>query len=82
MPSETVAQPETSLTGGPRNAGEELCHIVALDEPDRALCGKDVTGYPWNPPWPMCVVCVGLVPKRPGYLADGPPGAGRREAGT
>ncbi len=38
---------------------EELCHLVE-DDPDRALCGKDVTGYPWNPPWPMCVVCVDL----------------------
>ena len=25
-----------------------------------ALGGKDVTGWPWNPPWPMCVVCVDL----------------------
>jgi hypothetical protein len=39
---------------------EEICHIVEYDDPDRALCGKDVTGYPWNPPWPMCVVCVDL----------------------
>ena len=46
--------------GGPRSEGEKICHIVEYDSPDRALCGKDVTGYPWNPPWPMCVVCVDL----------------------
>jgi hypothetical protein len=45
---------------GPTNEAEEICHIVEDDDPDRALCGKDVTGYPWNPPWPMCVVCVDL----------------------
>jgi hypothetical protein len=47
-------------TGGPTNEGEKICHIVLPDDPDKALCGKDVTGYPWNPPWPMCVVCVDL----------------------
>ena len=47
-------------TGGPRNEGEKICHIVTAQDPDLALCGKDVTGYPWNPPWPMCVVCVDL----------------------
>jgi hypothetical protein len=47
-------------TGGPRSEAEEICHIVEHDDPDRALCGKDVTGYPWNPPWPICVVCVDL----------------------
>ena len=45
---------------GPTNEGEKICHIVRDDDPDTALCGKDVTGYPWNPPWPMCVVCVDL----------------------
>ena len=38
---------------------EELCHLVEQD-PDTALCGKDVTGWPWNPPWPYCVVCLDL----------------------
>jgi hypothetical protein len=47
-------------SGGPTSEGEKICHIVEHDDPDRALCGKDVTGYPWNPPWPMCVVCVDL----------------------
>jgi len=47
-------------SSGPTSAAEEICHIVDRDDPDRALCGKDVTGYPWNPPWPMCVVCVDL----------------------
>ena len=45
---------------GPANDGEKICHIVTEIDPDTALCGKDVTGYPWNPPWPMCVVCVDL----------------------
>ena len=47
-------------TSGPNHEGEKICHIVEPDDPDRALCGKDVTGYPWNPPWPICVVCVDL----------------------
>jgi hypothetical protein len=47
-------------SSGPTSDAEEICHIVERDDPDRALCGKDVTGYPWNPPWPMCVVCVDL----------------------
>jgi hypothetical protein len=37
---------------------EELCHLVAETDPDRALCGKDVTDYPWNPPWPLCQACL------------------------
>jgi hypothetical protein len=40
---------------------EELCHIVTEDEPDTALCGKDVTGYPWNPPWPRCEACMAVL---------------------
>ena len=44
--------------------GEEICHLVDMDDPDTALCGKDVTGYPWNPPWPYCVVCVDLARSR------------------
>ncbi|MDX6676776.1 MAG: hypothetical protein QOE31_828, partial [Solirubrobacteraceae bacterium] len=31
---------------------------------DTALCGKDVTGWPWNPPWPYCVVCMELMQGR------------------
>ena len=56
--TETKAAPRR--TGGPTSEGEEICHIVLPHDPDAALCGKDVTGYPWNPPWPMCVVCVDL----------------------
>ncbi len=37
---------------------EELCHLVSAADPDTALCGKDVTGYPWNPPWPFCQACL------------------------
>ncbi len=39
---------------------EELCHLVAERDPDTALCGKDVTGYPWNPPWPRCEGCLAV----------------------
>jgi hypothetical protein len=38
---------------------DEICHLVG-DDPDRALCGKDVTGYPWNPPWPHCEACLAV----------------------
>jgi hypothetical protein len=57
-----VTQTETRdrRIDGPTNEGEKICHIVTDDDPDTALCGKDVTGWPWNPPWPMCVVCVDL----------------------
>ena len=37
---------------------EELCHLVDEHDPDTALCGRDVTGYPWNPPWPRCEACL------------------------
>jgi hypothetical protein len=39
---------------------EELCHLVGEEDPDTALCGKDVTGYPWNPPWPLCEACLAV----------------------
>ena len=39
---------------------EELCHLVTDEDPDTALCGKDVTGYPWNPPWPWCEACLAV----------------------
>jgi hypothetical protein len=55
-----TTRPRSRPTGGPTDEGEEICHIVTPEDPDTALCGKDVTGYPWNPPWPMCVVCVDL----------------------
>jgi hypothetical protein len=54
--------------GGPTNEGEKICHIVEDHDPDKALCGKDVTGYPWNPPWPMCVVCIDLFKQSFGRL--------------
>ncbi len=55
-----MTQTKVQEKKGPTNEGEEICHIVTDGDPDRALCGKDVAGYPWNPPWPMCVVCVDL----------------------
>jgi hypothetical protein len=39
---------------------EELCHIVTEGDPDIALCGEDVSGYPWNPPWPLCEACLAV----------------------
>jgi len=39
---------------------EELCHLVSEADPDTALCGRDVTGYPWNPPWPHCEACLAV----------------------
>jgi hypothetical protein len=39
---------------------EELCHLVTEDDPDTALCGKDVAGYPWDPPWPRCEACLAV----------------------
>ena len=43
---------------------EELCHIVTEADPDTALCGKDVTDYPWNPPWPVCQACAEMADGR------------------
>ncbi len=39
---------------------EELCHLVNDEDLDTALCGRDVTGYPWNPPWPRCEACLAI----------------------
>lgn len=39
---------------------EELCHLVTAENEDLSLCGLDVTGYPWNPPWPVCEACVAI----------------------
>jgi hypothetical protein len=47
----------------PRISGdgfEELCHLVSADDPDLSLCGKDVSGYPWDPPWPLCEACLAV----------------------
>ena len=52
---------EERRVDGPANHGEEICHIVTEEDPDTALCGKDVTGWPWNPPWPYCAVCLDLL---------------------
>jgi len=56
-----VPQERERRVDGPANLGEEICHIVTDEDPDTALCGKDVTGWPWNPPWPYCVVCLDLM---------------------
>jgi len=46
-----------NVPGRNEDGFEELCHLVEDADPDTALCGKDVTGYPWNPPWPLCEAC-------------------------
>jgi len=43
---------------------EELCHLVDAGDTDTALCGKDVAGYPWNPPWPLCEACLAVSRER------------------
>jgi len=65
MPAAPVRTPNVHPACGnvPRiNDGgfEELCHLVAEHDVDTALCGKDVTGYPWNPPWPRCEACLAV----------------------
>jgi hypothetical protein len=53
--------PHCLNTPGIGNGGaEELCHLVTEEDPDTALCGQDVTGYPWNPPWPRCEACMAV----------------------
>jgi hypothetical protein len=49
-----------NVPGVDGNGFEELCHLVSEFDPDTALCGKDVTGYPWNPPWPLCEACLAV----------------------
>jgi hypothetical protein len=49
-----------NVPGRSREGYEELCHLVTEDDPDTALCGRDVTGYPWNPPWPRCEACLAV----------------------
>ena len=50
---------------GPNGAGKTtLFNVVTGILPATSghvlLFGKDVTGWPWNPPWPFCVVCLDL----------------------
>jgi hypothetical protein len=49
-----------NLPGRDPSGFEELCHLVTDEVPDTALCGKDVSGYPWNPPWPRCEACLAV----------------------
>jgi hypothetical protein len=49
-----------NVPGRSADGFEELCHLVGEQDPDTALCGKDVTGYPWNPPWPLCEACLAV----------------------
>jgi hypothetical protein len=49
-----------NVPGNSDDGFEELCHLVSPEDPDTALCGKDVTGYPWNPPWPRCEACLAV----------------------
>ena len=58
------AVPQDRRAEGPTSHGEEICHIVTEEDPDTALCGKDVTDYPWNPPWPLCQACLAIAEGR------------------
>ena len=66
-PNVSTAPGERTKQRGPSHEGEEICHLVEAEDPDTALCGKDVTGWPWNPPWPYCVVCIDIAKSRPGW---------------
>ncbi len=64
-----IARPGSSvapqaLPGRTAEGWEEICHIVTPERPDLALCGRDVSGYPWNPPWPPCAACLAVVERR------------------
>lgn len=64
-PSAPVRSPNVhpacwNVPGRSADGFEELCHLVDEHDPDTALCGKDVTGYPWNPPWPLCESCLAV----------------------
>ena len=59
-----VAPDCLNLPGRSEDGFEELCHLVTPDEPDRSLCGRDVTGFPWNPPWPPCEACLAVADGR------------------
>jgi hypothetical protein len=49
-----------NVPGISKDGFEELCHLVTAEDPDTALCGRDVRGYPWNPPWPRCEACLAV----------------------
>jgi hypothetical protein len=53
-----------NVPGFDESGFEELCHLVTDEDPDTALCGRDVTGYPWNPPWPRCQACLAVAEAR------------------
>jgi hypothetical protein len=53
-----------NVPGRSADGFDEICHLVEDADPDTALCGKDVTGYPWNPPWPLCQACVAIADGR------------------
>ena len=55
-----VAPDCRDVPGRNEDGFEELCHLVPDHDPDTALCGKDVTDYPWNPPWPLCQACLAI----------------------
>lgn len=65
VPSTPVRAPNVhpgcrNVPGRSDDGFEELCHLVAVEDPNTALCGQDVTGFPWNPPWPRCEACTAV----------------------
>ena len=59
-----VAPDAIGIPGRSDEGFDELCHLVDDADPDTALCGEDVTGYPWNPPWPFCEACLAVADGR------------------
>ena len=45
----SITPEERTKPRGPRHEGEEICHLVEAEDPDTALCGKDVTGLALEP---------------------------------
>jgi hypothetical protein len=50
--------------GADGHAFEECEHLVNNDDPDKALCGVDQTGVPWNQGLPVCQACVAVAQGR------------------
>ena len=68
MPAEPAAPTRTpnvhpacrNVPGSTTTASRSSATSSPSEDPDTALCGKDVSGYPWNPPWPRCEACLAV----------------------
>lgn len=50
-----AVEPQTN--DRPAKSDDELVHITEPDDPDRSLCGLDVSDASWGLDGPICVVC-------------------------